>query len=137
VSRVLSVVLMGRDTGYLHLLTPNLLTGGKRADLAIRGNVVLNTLSARSTSTLLRDQIYINSSSSRQVSWPCRTVLRDRLRSRLSNQESRYEILSGSTIYCSSRILPTSPCACCWSEQSTIRWLTGLGSCAKMTRCSS
>jgi hypothetical protein len=42
VSRVLSVVLMGRDTGYLHLLTPNLLTGGKRADLAIRGNVVLN-----------------------------------------------------------------------------------------------
>ena len=42
VSRVLSVVLMGRDTGYLHLLTPNLLTGGKRADLVIRGNVVLN-----------------------------------------------------------------------------------------------
>jgi hypothetical protein len=33
----------------------------------IRGNVVLNTLSARSTSTLLRDQICINSSSNRQV----------------------------------------------------------------------
>jgi hypothetical protein len=34
----------------------------------IHGNVVLNTLSARSTSTLLRrDQICINSPSSRQV----------------------------------------------------------------------
>jgi hypothetical protein len=33
----------------------------------IRDDVVLNTLSARSTSTLLRDQICINSSSSRQV----------------------------------------------------------------------
>jgi hypothetical protein len=68
VSRVLSVVLMGRDTGHPHLLAPNLLTGGKGADLVIRGNVVLNTLSARSTSTLLRDQICINSPSSRQVS---------------------------------------------------------------------
>jgi hypothetical protein len=45
----------------------------------IRGNVVLNTLSARSTSTLLRDQICINSSSSRQVLRPSRTVPRDRL----------------------------------------------------------
>jgi hypothetical protein len=80
VSRVLSVVLMGRDTGHPHLLAPNLLTGGKGADLVIRGNVVLNTLSARSTSTLLRDQICINSSSSRQVSRPGRTVLRDSLR---------------------------------------------------------
>jgi hypothetical protein len=34
----------------------------------IRGNIVLNTLSTRSTLTLLRDQICINSSSSRQVS---------------------------------------------------------------------
>jgi hypothetical protein len=34
----------------------------------ICGNVVLNTLSARSTSTLLRDQICINSPSIRQVS---------------------------------------------------------------------
>jgi hypothetical protein len=42
VSRVLSVVLMGRDTGHPHLLAPNLLTGGKGADLVIRGNVVLN-----------------------------------------------------------------------------------------------
>ena len=50
-----SVVLLGRDTGLPHLLAPNLLTGGKGADLVIRGNVVLNTLSARSTSTLLRD----------------------------------------------------------------------------------
>jgi hypothetical protein len=61
-------VLMGRETGYLHLLAPLLLTGGKGADLVIRGNVVLNTLSARSISTLLRDQICINSPSSRQVS---------------------------------------------------------------------
>jgi hypothetical protein len=28
--------------GSLHLLAPLLLTGGKRADLVIRGNVVLN-----------------------------------------------------------------------------------------------
>jgi hypothetical protein len=33
---------MGRETGYLHLLAPLLLTGGKGADLVIRGNVVLN-----------------------------------------------------------------------------------------------
>jgi hypothetical protein len=59
---------MGRETGSLHLLAPLLLTGGKGADLVIRGNVVLNTLSARSTSTLLRDQICINSPSNRQVS---------------------------------------------------------------------
>jgi hypothetical protein len=42
VSRVLFVVLMGRDTGHPYLLAPNLLTGGKGADLVIRGNVVLN-----------------------------------------------------------------------------------------------
>jgi hypothetical protein len=58
---------MGRETGSLHLLASLLLTRGKGADLVIRGNVVLNTLSARSTSTLLRDQICINSSLSRQV----------------------------------------------------------------------
>jgi hypothetical protein len=34
---------MGRETGSLHLLAPLLLTGGKGADLVIRGNVVLNT----------------------------------------------------------------------------------------------
>jgi hypothetical protein len=45
---------MGKETGSLHL-APLLLTGGKGADLVIRGNVVLNTLSARSTSTFLRD----------------------------------------------------------------------------------
>jgi hypothetical protein len=64
VSCVLSIVLMGRETGTLQLLAPLLLTGGKGADLlltggkgadlVIRGNVVLNTLSARSTSMLLR-----------------------------------------------------------------------------------
>jgi hypothetical protein len=58
---------MGRETGSLHLLAPLLLTGGKGANLVIRGNVVLNTLSARSTSTLLRDQICVNSSSHRQI----------------------------------------------------------------------
>jgi hypothetical protein len=71
---------MGRETGPLQILASLLLTGGKGADLVIRGNVVLNTLSARSTSMLLRNQICINSSSSRQVSWPSRTVLRDSLR---------------------------------------------------------
>jgi hypothetical protein len=34
---------MGRETGSLHLLTPLLLTGGKGADLVVRGNVVLNS----------------------------------------------------------------------------------------------
>jgi hypothetical protein len=57
---------MGRETGTLQLLAPLLLTEGKGADLVIRSNIVLNTLSARSTSTL-RDQICINSSSRRQV----------------------------------------------------------------------
>jgi hypothetical protein len=79
VSCVFSVVLMGRETSSLQLLAPLLLTGGKGADLVIRGNVVLNTLSARSTSTLLRDQICIDSPSIRQVLRPSRTVLRDRL----------------------------------------------------------
>jgi hypothetical protein len=51
VSCVSSVVLLGRDTGSLQLLAPLLLTGGKGADLVIRGDVVLNTLSARSTSS--------------------------------------------------------------------------------------
>jgi hypothetical protein len=59
---------MGRETGTVQLLAPLLLTGGKGADLVIRGNVVLNTLSARSTLMLLRDRICITSSSSRQVS---------------------------------------------------------------------
>jgi hypothetical protein len=67
VSRVFPLLLMGRKTGSLHLLMPLLLMGGKGADLVIRGNVVLNTLSTRSTSTLLRDQICINSPSNRQV----------------------------------------------------------------------
>jgi hypothetical protein len=75
-----SVVILGRETDPLQLLTPLLLTGGKGADLVIHGNVVLNTLSARSTSTLLRNQICIDSPSSRQVPRPSRTILRDRLR---------------------------------------------------------
>jgi hypothetical protein len=58
---------MKRETSTL-FLAHLLLTGGKGANLVIRGNVVLNTLSARSTSTLLRDWICINSSSIRQVS---------------------------------------------------------------------
>jgi hypothetical protein len=62
-----SIVLLGRETGSLQLLTPLLMTGGKGADLVIRGDVVLNTLSARSTSTLLQDQICINSLSRWQV----------------------------------------------------------------------
>ena len=43
VSCVSSVVLMGRETGPLQLLASLLLTGGKGADLVIRGNVVLNS----------------------------------------------------------------------------------------------
>jgi hypothetical protein len=39
----------------LQLLAPLLLTGGKGADLVIRGNVVLNTLSACSTLILPQD----------------------------------------------------------------------------------
>jgi hypothetical protein len=34
---------MRRETGLLQLLAPLLLTGGKGADLVIRGNIVLNT----------------------------------------------------------------------------------------------
>jgi hypothetical protein len=34
---------MGKETGSLYLLAPLLLTGGKGADLVIRGDVVLNT----------------------------------------------------------------------------------------------
>jgi hypothetical protein len=46
-------MLMGRETSSLQLIAPLLLTGGKGADLVIRGNVILNTLSARSTLILL------------------------------------------------------------------------------------
>jgi hypothetical protein len=41
---VYSVVLMGRETGSLHLLAPLLLTGGTGAD---RGKVVLNTVNPK------------------------------------------------------------------------------------------
>jgi hypothetical protein len=43
---------MGRETGSLHLLAPLLLTGGKGADLVIRGNVVLNISFVRPRSSL-------------------------------------------------------------------------------------
>jgi hypothetical protein len=59
---------MERETGSLQFLAPRLLTGVKGADLVIRGNVILNTLSTRSTPTLLQNQICINFLSSRQVS---------------------------------------------------------------------
>jgi hypothetical protein len=49
-----SVVLLGSETGSLQVLASLLLTGGKGAYLVIRGDVILNTLSARSTSTLTR-----------------------------------------------------------------------------------
>jgi hypothetical protein len=39
-----TVVYMGRETGLLQLLAPLLLTGGKIADLVIRGNLVINRL---------------------------------------------------------------------------------------------
>jgi hypothetical protein len=48
-----SVEILGRETDPLQLLVPLLPTREKGADLVIRGNVVLNTLSTRSTSTLL------------------------------------------------------------------------------------
>jgi hypothetical protein len=114
-----SVVLLGRETGSLQLLVPLLLTGGKGADLVICGNVVLNTLSA----LLYPDSWILSAPTLRHAgrSRPCRTVLRDRLRSRLSNQESRYEILSGSAIYCSSRISLVSPYACCLSDLMAAR----------------
>jgi hypothetical protein len=114
VSCVSSVVLMGRETGSLHLLAPLLLTGGKGADLVIRGNVVLNTLSARSTSTLLRNQICIDSPSNRQVPRPSRTVLRDRLRFFLYVIE-RYVYLLVCTDYdpCPTNLLSLSWCCVC------------------------
>jgi hypothetical protein len=48
---VSSVVLMGRETGLPQLLAPLLLTGGKGADLVIRGNVVLNSIQSQVKST--------------------------------------------------------------------------------------
>jgi hypothetical protein len=38
-----SVVFLVRETSFLQLLTPLLLTGGNGADPVIRGNVVLDT----------------------------------------------------------------------------------------------
>jgi hypothetical protein len=48
-------VLMGRETGTLQLLAPLLLTGGKGADLVIRGDVVLNTIHPRRACTISTD----------------------------------------------------------------------------------
>jgi hypothetical protein len=99
VSCVSSVVILGRETDPLQLIAPLLLTGGKGADLVIRGNVVLNMLSARSTSTLLRDRICINSPSRRQVPRPCRTILRDRFLFRSASRNTVYNFLIESAIY--------------------------------------
>jgi hypothetical protein len=46
-------VFLGRDTGLPHLLSHNLLTGGKGADLVIRGNVVLNEILPVTTGSYL------------------------------------------------------------------------------------
>jgi hypothetical protein len=46
---------MGRETGSLHLLAPLLMTGGKGADLVIRGNVVLNKEKTRGEEIFIRD----------------------------------------------------------------------------------
>lgn len=51
------VVLMGREITHLQILVPLLLTVGKEEDLVIRDTVVLNTLSARSTSTIAVEPI--------------------------------------------------------------------------------
>jgi hypothetical protein len=40
-------VLLGRDMSLPHLLAPNLLMGGKGADLMIRGNIVINSFVSR------------------------------------------------------------------------------------------
>jgi hypothetical protein len=52
---------MRRETGSLQLLAPLLLTGGKGADLVIRGNVVLNKnkqLSATSSLNALKFNLF-------------------------------------------------------------------------------
>jgi hypothetical protein len=48
---------MGRETGSLHLLAPLLLTGGKGADLVIRGNVVLKSSNSLQTLDATRQTI--------------------------------------------------------------------------------
>jgi hypothetical protein len=81
---------MGRETDLLQLLAPNLLTGGKGADLVIRGNVVLNTLSARSTLMLLRGsdlhQLFVKPVGPRTS----RTVLRDMLQFLYSTERDMF-----------------------------------------------
>jgi hypothetical protein len=116
-----SVVFMGRETGPLHLLAPNLLTGGKGADLVIRGNVVLNTLSARSTSTLLRDQICINSPSRRQVPGLAELSYATDFVPVCRTRNHGMKFLSGSAIYCSSRISSASQYACCPLDPAAAR----------------
>jgi hypothetical protein len=116
---------MGRETGLPQLLAPLLLTGGKGADLVIRGNVVLNTLSAGSTSTLLRDQICIDSPSSRQVPWPSRTVLRDMLRFFLYTVK-RYALLSRSNVLMIKEKKSCHPCRPAGGLQHSARLLSSL-----------
>jgi hypothetical protein len=43
-----SIMLLGRETSLQHLLMSKLLMGGKGADLVIRGNLVIQQLSAKS-----------------------------------------------------------------------------------------
>jgi hypothetical protein len=52
----------GRETGSLHLLAPLLLTGGKRADLVIRGNVVLNRVEPSQTLSVCLPSLWLSHS---------------------------------------------------------------------------
>jgi hypothetical protein len=56
-----SVVLLGRETSSLQLLAPLLLTGGKGADLVIRGNAVLNR--GKGWSHQLEQSLYVDMTS--------------------------------------------------------------------------
>jgi hypothetical protein len=51
-------VLMGRETGPLQLLASLLLTGGKGADLVIRGDIVLNKTNGNQAS-ICRPSLYL------------------------------------------------------------------------------
>jgi hypothetical protein len=63
---VSSVVLMESETGLPQLLAPLLLTGGKGADLVIRGNVVLNCTDG------IRTPVQLERGNRRIYIWPPR-----------------------------------------------------------------
>jgi hypothetical protein len=69
---------MGRETDSLQLLAPLLLTGGKGADLVIRGNVVLNKFMFR-----LRIMGHVEKKLGRNPAYVCSCVDQKRERSRL------------------------------------------------------